>query len=107
VAVLGHCVGLSVRRGISGSHPQVNIRKTKEFMRNQHISSFHSYQSLLPAVDSPMWPSRPKAEAKSSKRHSKDSCSSFKVPAALRTNSLLNLVNFPAPDTLPYLVTCS
>ncbi|ENH67416.1 Heterokaryon incompatibility protein 6, OR allele [Fusarium oxysporum f. sp. cubense race 1] len=54
-----------------------------------------------------MWPSKPKAEAKSSKRHSKDSCSSFKFPAALRTNSLLTLVNFPAPDTLPYLVTYS
>ncbi|RBR22729.1 hypothetical protein FVER53590_03280 [Fusarium verticillioides] len=37
-----------------------------------------------------MWPSKPKAEAKSSKRHGRDGCSSFKVPAAMKVDSLLS-----------------
>ncbi|KAF5658142.1 heterokaryon incompatibility protein (het-6OR allele) [Fusarium denticulatum] len=40
-----------------------------------------------------MWPSKAKAEAKPSKRHGKDGCSSFRVPEALRKIPVLNRIN--------------
>ncbi|KAF5577990.1 heterokaryon incompatibility 6 OR allele [Fusarium pseudocircinatum] len=79
------------------SYPSIRLYRagTNEVLPFKATTNINS--SFLPdsraAAESPMWPFKAKAEAKSSKRHGKDGCSSFRVPEALRKLPVLNRIN--------------
>ncbi|KAF5627008.1 heterokaryon incompatibility (het-6OR allele) [Fusarium sp. NRRL 52700] len=84
----------SIRLYRAGTNEVVSYKGNfTEMLTVEQLDAFIAESgSSCAAIDSPMWPSKAKEEAKSSKRHSRDSCSSFRVPEALRKIPVLNRI---------------